>query len=195
MEQNQKRFFKILDSYFNKTDHLIILDVGARDCQESVNFSRYYENSAIYAFGCNPATIPICKRNIGGNARIELVEKAASDKNGETTFYPINTQKTQTPHKDGNPGASSLLKASGKYKKETYIQDEITVKTTTLETFLKEKNISAVDIVWVDVQGAEMLVLNSMGEKIKNVKTMHILNWSFLRCTAAKPCLATLEIT
>ena len=38
-----------------------------------------------------------------------------SDKNGYIKFYPINPELTETTHKDGNIGASSMFKASGKY--------------------------------------------------------------------------------
>jgi len=103
-----------------------------------------------------------------------LVEKAVSDNNGFVNFYPINTKKTQTSHKDGNPGASSLLKASNKYKKEAYVQNEIRVESTTLETFLKNNNHDVVGIMWVDVQGAEMLVLKGLNERIRDVKILHI---------------------
>lgn len=174
MENNQRRLFRILDKFFKRDDSLTILDIGARDCRESINFSQYYRNSKIYAFECNPETIPVCKKNIEGHQNITLVEKAISDSNGTITFYPINTEKTRTSHKDGNPGASSLLKASDKFKKEIYIQDEIKVESITLETFLKNNEIDAIDIMWVDVQGAEMLVLKGLKERVKDIRILHI---------------------
>ena len=43
------------------------------------------------------------------------MNKAIYTSEGSIDFYPINTEKTITTHSDGNPGASSLLKANPDY--------------------------------------------------------------------------------
>ncbi len=174
MENNQKRLFKVLNKYYSKSDTLNIFDIGSRDCQESVRFSQYYKNANIYAFECNPSTIPLCKKNISSHKKIHLTEKAVTDKVGVVTFYPINTKKTISVHKDGNPGASSLFRANGSIKNEVFFQDKIKVKATTLDSFTKKEKINHVDIMWVDVQGAEMLVLKGFSNGLKNVGIIHI---------------------
>ena len=42
----------------------VILEVGARDCAETLDFHRAYPDAAIYAFECNPATLPLCRRAV-----------------------------------------------------------------------------------------------------------------------------------
>ncbi len=149
-----------------------ILELGARDCQESLRFAKKFPHANIYAFECNAHTLPKCREAIQNYPNITLIEKAVSDTDGYITFYPIDTDKTETVWADGNPGASSLFKASGKYPKEKYIQKEVQVPTTTLDTFLRENNINGIDLMWMDIQGAELMALKGMKAYLKTVKSI-----------------------
>ena len=142
----------------NKNKDYVIFDVGSRDCAQSIEFYNMFPNSKIYAFECNPNTLNICKKNIEPYSdRITLIEGAVCDYDGTIKFYPINQSKTRTTWADGNPGASSLFKSNGKYTVETYVQDEITTNAHRLDTVMKNHNIPKVDIIWMDLQGAELL--------------------------------------
>lgn len=158
----------------NKNNEYIIFDVGSRDCMQAIEFYNNFPNAKIFAFECNPNTLDICKQNIKDYSdRITLVEGAVCNYDGNITFYPINQQKTITSWKDGNPGASSLFKSNGKYPYETYVQDEITVNCHRLDTIMKRYDIPRVDIIWMDLQGAELLALKGLGNNLHNVKYIH----------------------
>lgn len=139
-----------------------VVELGARDCKESVRFSELLPNARIFAFECNPNTLELCRANIHDHVNISLIEKAVTDKNSKIKFYTINPQKTTTTWEDGNPGASSVFRASGKYPIEQYVQDEIEVDSITLEKFLHENNIEDVDLLWMDIQGAELMLLKGV---------------------------------
>ena len=64
----------------------------------------------MYSFEPNPDAIKIARRNSEEYKNHTLIEKAVSDKNGYIKFYPINPELTETTHKDGNIGASSMFK-------------------------------------------------------------------------------------
>jgi FkbM family methyltransferase len=152
----------------------IIFDIGSRDCEQSIEFYKHFPNAKIFAFECNPNTLPICRKNIlPYKDRITLVEGAVCDYDGTITFYPINQQKTITTWKDGNPGASSLFKSNGTYKAEHYVQDEITTNCHRLDTVMSTYGIPAVDILWMDLQGAELLALKGLGCCIEKVQYIH----------------------
>jgi FkbM family methyltransferase len=158
----------------DKNKEYIIFDVGSRDCLQSIEFYNAFPHSKIYAFECNPNTLHICKKNIEAYSdRITLIEGAVCDYDGEITFYPINQQKTITSWKDGNPGASSLFKSNGSYIHEKYIQDEIKTNCHRLDTIMQKYNIPRVDIIWMDLQGAELLALKGLGSYLDNVKYIH----------------------
>jgi FkbM family methyltransferase len=158
----------------NKSDNYIIFDIGSRDCLQSIEFYNRFPNSKIYAFECNPNTLNICRKNIENYTdRITLIEGAVCDYDGNISFYPINQDKTITTWTDGNPGASSIFKSNGSYPIETYIQDEITVQCHRLDSVMNKYGISKVDIIWMDLQGAELLALKGLGDHLHNVKYMH----------------------
>lgn len=160
-----EQFLKIVDG----SDPKVIFDVGSRDGSESVTFKERYKGSSVYAFECNPQTIPQLRER-AAKYGIHAVEKAVNIYDGETTFYPINPKETVTTWMDGNPGASSLFKANGNYPAEVYVQDEIKVPCTRLDSFCYEQGIKQVDVLWIDLQGAELIALNSLGELLKTVK-------------------------
>ena len=158
----------------NKNEKFIIFDIGSRDCVQSIEFYNTFPNSKIYAFECNPNTLDICKKNIEPYSdRITLIEGAVCDYDGNITFYPINQQKTITTWKDGNPGASSIFKSNGEYTTETYVQDEIITPCHRLDSIMDKYGISNVDIIWMDLQGAELLALKGLGNYLQNVKYIH----------------------
>ena len=105
--------------------------------------------------------------------RITLIKGAVCDYDGEITFYPINQKETVTTWEDGNPGASSIFKSNGKYPHEKYVQDEIKTNCHRLDSVIKKYNIANVDIIWMDLQGAELLALKGLGKSLMNVKYIH----------------------
>ena len=152
----------------------VVFDVGARDCKESADFARAYPAAMVYAFECNPATLPQCRAVAAAEPRIVLTEKAASGQNGRLMFYPTNPQATQSGIAAGNPGASSLFEASGAYPEERYVQDRVEVETMRLDSFCAERAITDIEVLWMDVQGAEELVLRGLGALLPRVKFIHL---------------------
>jgi FkbM family methyltransferase len=166
-----EQFTRYID---RKNEEYIIFDIGSRDCLQSIEFYNTFPRAKIYAFECNPNTLGICRENIKQYSdRITLIEGAVCDYDGEIKFYPIDKEKTQTTWVDGNPGASSLFKSNGTYIYEKYVQYEIKTNCHRLDTIIKEHNIPKVDIIWMDLQGAELLALKGLGTHLRDVKYIH----------------------
>ena len=158
----------------DKNAEYIIFDIGSRDCGQSIEFYHAFPRAKIYAFECNPNTLPLCRKNIEPYVdRITLIEGAVCDYDGDITFYPINQQKTRTTWADGNPGASSLFRSNGQYTVETYVQDEIKTNCHRLDTVMRERGIPRVDLIWMDLQGAELLALRGAGEFMDGVQYVY----------------------
>lgn len=153
-----------------------ILDVGARDCMQSIELYYAFPNSNIYSFECNPNTLDICKKNIENykvGDRVKLIEGAVCDHNGTIDFYPIDQEKNETIHADGNPGASSMFQHNGNYTSESLAQYKINVNCHRLDHVMKQNGVKNVDIIWMDLQGAELLALKGLGDYLKNVKYIY----------------------
>lgn len=153
--------------------NIVIFDIGSRDCMQSIEFANAFPNATIFAFECNPNTLPLCRKNIKPYKNIVLIDQAVNLYDGECTFYPINKEKTITSWADGNQGASSLFKANGKYDIEQYVQDEVHVNCVRLDTVLKTHHIEKVDLIWMDLQGSELLALKSLGNHLADVQYIH----------------------
>tara|TARA_R110002072_G_scaffold60435_3_gene153458 strand:- start:465 stop:2480 length:2016 start_codon:yes stop_codon:yes gene_type:complete len=165
---------KFINYINDKNKAYIIFDIGSRDCEQSIEFYKTFPNAKIYAFECNPNTLNLCEENIiPYQDRITLIKGAVCDYDGSITFYPINQKKTKTTWKNGNPGASSLFKSNGKYTSEIYVQDEITTNCHRLDTIMNKYNIPCVDIIWMDLQGAELLALKSLENKLSSVEYIY----------------------
>ncbi|WP_198146755.1 FkbM family methyltransferase [Methanosarcina vacuolata] len=165
---------KIAKELLGKQSIKVLVEVGARDCRETLSFYKLLPNANIYTFECNPQTLPDCRAAVKNKPRINLIEKAVSNVTGIIKFYPINPSKTITTWANGNPGASSIFKASGKYPVEKYIQDEIEVESIRLEDFIKENSIDTIDLMWMDIQGAELLALKGLGDRIQQLKLVYL---------------------
>jgi FkbM family methyltransferase len=150
-----------------------VFDIGSRDGRQAVELSKLFKNANVVAIECNPATLEICRRNIAPHDRIRLAAKAINDYSGRCSFYPIDPERTVTTWQDGNPGASSLFLATGDYPIETYVQNKIEVDCIRLDELSDQFGIDAIDLIWMDLQGAELLALRSAGALLDRVRFIY----------------------
>lgn len=152
----------------------VIFDIGSCHCLESVEFAKKYKDSRIFAFEANPESYQVCLNNSKDYPSIEVINQAVNDYDGSCKFYPMDKERTVTTWEDGNQGASSLYRANGAYDHiEKYVQYEIEVPCTRIDTFCEKNNIDHIDIVWMDLQGAELKALKSMGDILDTVQIIH----------------------
>lgn len=150
----------------------VVFEFGARYGEDSLALASVFKEAKIYSFECNPNTLESCSIAVLANSQIKLIPCAVGNHDGEVKFYPINKEKTITTWPDGNQGASSLFKASGKYPVEKYIQDEVVVPIIKASTFMALEKIDSIDILWMDIQGAELLALKGFDDLLQNVKVI-----------------------
>ena len=160
-------------NYAVKLQKPIIADIGSRDAIDGLYLYDQLDAEALYIFEPNPTAIEICKANIAtheNNENIFLNEVALSNAAGEISFYPVNPDESECK----DIGMSSILKVNPRYTKrrDNVVQDEITVKASTADIYFSGKKKP--NILWVDVEGAELLVLQGAVNTLKSVKLIHI---------------------
>jgi len=170
-----KTFNTFINQKFKSLKNVdVIFDIGSCHCLESVEFAKKYKDSKIFAFEANPESYQVCLNNSKDYPSIEVINQAVNDYDGSCKFYPMDKERTVTTWKDGNQGASSLYRANGAYDHiEKYVQYEIEVPCTRIDTFCEKNNIDHIDVVWMDLQGAELKALKSMGEILDTVQIIH----------------------
>lgn len=171
---NLDYFYSVIREKFkNDNDVKVILDVGSCHCLESVEFSKTFKNAKIYAFEANFDSYQECLRNSSGIENIKVINTCVNDYDGVCKFFPINPEKTQTTWFDGNRGASSMFKSNGAADYiEKYVQDEVEMPCMRLDTFCTTEKIEKIDAIWMDLQGAELLALKSLGSFLDTVQVI-----------------------
>lgn len=154
-------FIETISDYINFDDVKTIFDVGSRDAHQSVEFRNWFPKARIIAFEANPNQIELCV-DTAKNHNIEITPKAAGDTNGKTTFFIASN----------NVGASSLLKNANHPRTNMWPQREVIVDMVRIDSWCKENKIDTIDLLWMDVQGAEKIVLEGCGDYLKNVRAI-----------------------
>jgi FkbM family methyltransferase len=142
-----------------------ILDVGSCDGQQAVEFASQFPHAKIFAFEARPQSAEAIRQRVATFANVEVVEAAVHEFDGETEFYAVN---------EGNPGASSLFVGSGVQEIHPIRQAPIRVPALRLDTWAKRTGVDRFDLVWMDLQGAELLALRGMGDLISTVRAIQL---------------------
>jgi FkbM family methyltransferase len=157
-----------------------IYDCGSRDALDAVELKVIFDAEQVHVFECNPPSVEKCRENLSRSFGEKnkgyswfLNPLAVGNKSGNISFFPIDTDATITPHEDGNPGASSLFKANPDYPNETYVQKETTVSMITLKDYI-DSGHPYPDLLWVDVQGAEILLLEGLDNYLNEISIIHV---------------------
>lgn len=130
-----------------------ILDIGSYNCRDALQFDTLFNKQAtIFAFEADPRSCELCRKAIVGTDII-LLEGAIGNSDGECTFN-IADAYIEDYHCSG-----SLNKPHNhlKFFPGVKFNGEVTVKCRRLDTWASTylKNIEFVDLVWMDVNGAE----------------------------------------
>ena len=173
MERNLQRLVNFAGSLFRNLPVQVIVEAGARDCRETLGFRSSFPQARIVTFECNPRTLPQCRDVIAGMRDAMLIEKAVSDHAGTVRFHPVEAAHSAAGEAYANPGASSLFRANGRFALEHYQQTSIWVEAITLAEVMNAHELPAIDLLWMDIQGAELLALKGLGNRLADVRLIH----------------------
>jgi len=125
-----------------------IVIVGAHHGYEIDRLLINYPNCKVCAFEAYPEHFKVLKHRYAATPNITLINKAVCDINGTIDFFELG---------NGGAGSGSLLEFQGhKFGHPFTPLEPIRVPCVTLE---KELGDIEIDLLWVDVQGAELAVL------------------------------------
>jgi FkbM family methyltransferase len=160
----------------------IICDVGSRDGQEAILLFKELRAGGLHVFEPNPSAAETCRRNLahllGGYDSVCVFNQVAvSDTIGQLKFYPVNAALSE--NKD--IGFSSMFPINPEYTKRRgrIVQNEVIVQSITLDQYFKDK--LSPDLLWVDVEGAELNVLRGGGMFFRTYD-LFMLRFRFGQC-------------
>lgn len=135
--------------YFQPTSETpFIIDCGANIGMSVLYFSKLFPNSKIVAFEANPHAFRLLEKNVRDNRldKVELHNRALYHKETEISFYIGDNVGTLIGSINQNRGGSTEMK----------------IQTKVLSDYLK--NFETVDLVKMDVEGAELNIISDLFE-------------------------------
>lgn len=145
-----------------------ILEIGAHKGTETKQFLNEFPSSKIFCFEPDPRIVKLHQSYIN-DPRCQLFPLAISDENGTATFYQSGGQDNIGPQHNAS---SSLRKPKEHLTVYDHIkfESEVKVETMKLDDWSDQHNISAVDLIWADVQGAEDLLIKGGRKTLSKTK-------------------------
>lgn len=159
----------------NLNKNCVFFEIGSHFGTDTKEFLKITNN--LHCFEPDPRNIKIFKSL---NLPVKLNEFAISDKDGMCEFYQSNGNVYESKYgptdnelinKNDWSASSSLKKPKNHILKTPWVKfnNIIEIKTKRLDTYCKQNNISKIDFIWMDVQGAELDIMRGMGDFIKKI--------------------------
>lgn len=135
----------------------VVFDIGGNYGWYSIHIAKKFPLSEIYSFEPVPNTFAILKENISINniKNIKVVNMGLSNEVGEFTFYcdPNLTVNASLNNVSDNSNAI-----------------EVICKVDIFDNFVKKNNITKIDFIKCDIEGAELFALIGAKKSINNYK-------------------------
>ena len=146
----------------------IIIEVGVNTGSDTFPLLMGSPDSKYYGFEPTPELYPHLQKQFGSNLNVLFIPMAVSNKNGSARFNVAG---------QGDWGCSSLNQFSDNIhevwenRSDFKFTHSYNVPTIRLDTFIENWNLKGevIDFLWIDAQGHDMLVLESLGNNIRNV--------------------------
>jgi len=144
----------------------VIFDIGANRGDTAIKYSNLFPTAKIYAFEPFEETFKKLKDNVKDYPNIHIYNFAIADTIGETVFYSNKNEDTNSILSSSKIGLSSdeQVKTIG----------QTIINTETLDTFCLNHKIDKIDILKMDIQGAELMALTG-AQKILAEKKIDLI--------------------
>lgn len=152
---------KLLRSIMGRDTTLV--DLGANIGYFSLIAARGISgNGKVYAFEPDPDTFSILQKNIDANRFLKLIEAiptAIADREGTSTFHQYVN----------DAGSSSLV------RRELHVRESIEVHVTTLDLWAESLGWPKIDVIKMDIEGAEVAALSGMHEVSRRNENLKLI--------------------
>jgi FkbM family methyltransferase len=144
-------------------DTAVIFDVGGNCGLFSAFAAASCPTASIHCFEPSPVLLPIIRRNVAGS-RVAIHEVAAGEATGDAEFF-IDRDAQQ---------ANSLSRRAVELFVQPGRMETRIVRCTALDQFAAEHGIDRVDVLKVDVQGAESAVFRGARRVLQTVGMLFV---------------------
>jgi FkbM family methyltransferase len=164
-DKNYRRAFRNL-RHLPRVEYRFVIDAGANRGAFTDAFLRLHQPERIVLVEPIPDLAMKLQARYENDRRISVVSAALSDRNGEAQFE-INRSEA----------SSSLLpidpRNSAWFGRDLSVANSINVVTLTLPELMNRQQLEKIDLLKLDLQGAERLVLSGGAEVLDRVNVVY----------------------
>lgn len=152
---------------------MTVLDVGAHVGYYSRMASNLVQDGRVIAFEPHPRNHDYLTRNVGNRSNVTILQVALAEKEGTAELYDyLMMSASGSLHydesiRDIQMAQVSTLDIAPRIDKD-FEPKKYTVRTAPIDSLMDELGISRVDVVKMDIEGAEMGALRGMKRTIEN---------------------------
>lgn len=153
-----------------KTSNPVIVEAGAFNGADTVIFANNWKSGFVYAFEPMPALYQQVLNRTHSYPNVKVFDKALVG--DSRNFVELHTfQEESDQH-----GSSSILEPSLHVKVSPTVKfgKSVSVPCTTLDKWAEENKIDRIDLLWLDLQGAELEALSEGLKVIRMTQVCHI---------------------
>ena len=140
----------------------VVLDVGAYDGEFAEHCSHYFASQRLCLVEANPTKARALQDKFAKHQRFSVVHSAITDRDGPLSFR-VNQHAASSSILPMSADAENLF--------GTNLREEasVTVPGLRLDTLFKQEGLSHVDLMKVDIQGAEKLLIAGGLEALSHI--------------------------
>jgi FkbM family methyltransferase len=131
----------------------VIVDVGAYDGSTAAEFLETFPHAVCHAVEPSPASFAKLTQRLADHPRARLHQLAVADVAGRRVLHSFPSAATNSLL----PAVENVARVVGHGHMDEH--EDVAVFATTLDRLAEEEGLSQIDILKLDVQGAELLVL------------------------------------
>jgi FkbM family methyltransferase len=169
-----------LREIFRIDEALTIFDIGSCEGEDAIRYARLFPNARVYACEPLPENLAILNENLrrfAPEASITLLPIAVGDRDGRASFYVSSGHPDDRPRSaewDYGNKSSSLLRPDRHREIFPWIRFDRTIEVPTerLDHVAARLQVESIDLIHLDVQGAELAVLEGAGELLARARAI-----------------------
>ncbi|NGO52995.1 FkbM family methyltransferase [Allomesorhizobium camelthorni] len=150
----------------------IILDIGCNDGTDTQRFLSLCPKADLYCFEPDPRAVARFKKNMKLHLdKVRLFEIAISNRNGRIDFHPSNADGSAKEWDQ----SGSIRRPKNHLVEHDWVRFDrpISVETRRLDDWCSEADLSRIDFIWMDVQGAESDVIAGGRQTLSNTRFIY----------------------
>jgi len=154
------------------TDTKVIIEAGSADGVDTLLFAKNFAKATIFAIEPVKKQYDFLLEKFKQFDNIKLTQVALSSRT-----EPVSIFVGKSNGEIGGMGSSSLLKPTlhNHYFPQINFSEMQVAEAVTLDKFIKDNDIKIVDLLWLDIQGMELNVMQSSEFAIRQkVKLIHL---------------------